>query len=192
MRLQQAKIFEKWEHAPLSWQPDNLGRVGPVSWNDHLHEELGFDPDGFLFCALADRVMHGRYYPPDVIEFFGRWQDEGRKIRKGERILQIAHLPLGIRLPVMTEIYIAVDKEDYCEIGYVTTKHHFGKGRWHLVAQRQDGRVTIDVDANSGPGSFWFWVGLPIARWFQMKAWRKAIESYSLEASSSHAPCQSG
>jgi uncharacterized protein (UPF0548 family) len=127
-------------------------------------------------------MMSGHYYPPDVIECFGPWMDEGRDIRAGDRMLQRARLLPFSRWPglwSMTEIYVAERTATTSTLGYVTTRRHFGRGIWKAELKREGGELTITVEGFSGPASWQFWLGLPVARYLQRRAWRRAIQEFS-------------
>jgi len=126
------------------------------------------------FEELADLIMKGAYYPPEIIRFHGEFQEEDRAIRKGDRVLQ--RLTFGpIRTWTMTEIWVAERDKESCRLGYVTTKCHHGRGIWSATLYKKEGRLWLKVEATSGPQSFWFWIGLPIARAIQMYTWKAAI-----------------
>jgi hypothetical protein len=173
--------YEKYRLSELSWRLVEGGKLPLVAWKDHLSEDLGEDPDGNRFAEISKRMLDGRYYPPDTLEFFGPWMDEGREIRVGDRILQRARLLPFSSWPVlwaMTEVFTAERTATMTTLGYLTTKNHFGKGRWQATLERDGTRLRLTVDAISGPGSLLFWVGLPVARWLQMRAWRRAFETF--------------
>lgn len=170
-----ATRFERYKSAPLTWKPGQSGKPALVSWNDCLDKDLGEDPGGSRFDAIATRMMTGRYYPPQVINFSGDW--EGRELRPGDRILQ--EMKLGpVKLYGMAEIFVAERETNRCKIGYVTTARHYGRGIWSAELFRENGRIRLQVRALSGPGSWLFWIGLPVARYLQMRAWRRAAEDF--------------
>lgn len=173
--------FEPYAHSPLSWHVGQTGKPALISWHDHLEEDLGPDPYGSRFTEISQRMLSGRYYPPDAIEFFGLWQVERRDLRAGDRILQRARLlPFlpSIGLWAMTEAYVAESGDDTASFGYLTTRKHFGRGIWTATLRRTDGQLVLTVDGLSGPQSWLFWLGLPIARALQKRAWRRAVEEF--------------
>lgn len=170
--------FEAWEASPLTWSANDGGTPAWVCFRDSLEVDIGPDPDGDRFDVLAQRMLGGRYYPLDAVEFYGRFQDEARPLRPGDRILQRAPLALGLNAWSMAEVTIAERTEDRCEIGYVTTLRHHGKGIWHAVLTRREGELWLTVESTASPRSFWFWVGLPVARYLQLRARRRAIEEF--------------
>lgn len=173
--------FEDGLSAPLSWSPTEGGRRAFVCFEDRLVEDLGEDSDGIRFKAIAHRMMHGNYYPPDAVQFYGEYGDEKRAIRVGDRIQQRAPLfPLrnGIHFWSMVEIFAAELCEDFCRIGYVTTEKHHGRGIWTATLTRTDGKLSLTVESTASPNSLLFWAGLPFARWMQLRARRRAIEVF--------------
>ena len=170
--------FEDGLKAPLSWSPTEGGRRSIICFEDHLIEDLGADESGSRFTAIAIKMMSGNYYPPDAVEFFGSFQDEKRNIKVGERIQQRAPIFAGLYAWSMVEIYVAEHNDDYCQIGYVTTKKHHGRGIWTATLTRRDGNLSIVVESIASPHSFLFWAGLPLARFLQLRARRRAIEEF--------------
>ncbi|HWA83146.1 MAG TPA: DUF1990 family protein [Fimbriimonadaceae bacterium] len=173
--------FERYRSAPLTWQVGGENRRPAVCWVDERREVLCDADDGSAFDAVADRMMGGRYYPSDALDFFGDWMDEDRTLRAGDRILQRARLLPFCPWPVlwaMTEVFVAERTVSACTLGYATTERHFGRGIWQARLTRLDGRLELIVTSTSGPYSWLFWLGLPIARYLQLRAWRRAFEEF--------------
>lgn len=173
--------YESYRHSPLSWDPLKGGKRPLVAWNDDHTYDLGRDPGGQRFQTVSKRMLSGDYYPPDAISSFGPWIDEDREIRVGDRNLQRARVLPFSAWPVlwsMTEIFVAERTETTCILGYVTTKKHFGRGIWHAELSRRGDALEMHVTGFSGPASWQFWLGLPVARWLQKRAWRRAIEEF--------------
>ena len=126
----EAKIKARFEDgltAPLTWSPTSGGKEAIVCFKDSLTEDLGPDPTGERFKAISDKMLNGQYYPADAVEFFGLHQDENRQMKPGDRIQQIASLG-PISLWSMVEIYVAKRTDTSCQVGYVTTQKHHGRG----------------------------------------------------------------
>ncbi|MGI8923743.1 MAG: DUF1990 family protein [Fimbriimonadales bacterium] len=168
--------YERYLPAKLSWHWDTISD-SPFLWRDVSVEDVGPNMDA-RFEAIADRMMKGNYYPPDAIRFYGPWMDEGRDLRQGDRILQRARVGLFLKLWAMTEVQIAEKTDTTCTIGYLTTKRHFGRGKWQSKLTKDKGRLILAVEATTTPGSLLFWIGLPIARALQRRAWRRAAEEF--------------
>lgn len=177
-RLEQR--FEEYLGAPNTWDPALGGKRGLIGFNDSLEESLPGQLSDRTIEAIIDRMLSGDYYPPDAVQFFGRFRDEGRHLKIGERILQRARmLPFLDRfyLYSMAEIFVAESGHRYCRIGYVTTKRHFGRGIWSATLHEKDGTMKLLVESEAYPGSWQFWVGLPVARYLQLRARRRGIEN---------------
>ncbi len=170
--------FEDGLNAPLSWSPTEGGWRAFVCFEDHLVEEIGPDPDGTRFVAISNKMMNGDYYPPDAVQFYGLFRDEQRTIVAGERIQQRAPIMAGLFAWSMVEIYVAELHSEQCKIGYVTTEKHHGRGIWTATLTRSAGKLSLTVESIASPHSFLFWVGLPIARYLQLRARRRAIEEF--------------
>ncbi len=176
----EAKVKERFEDglsAPLSWSPTEGGKKSPICFEDSLTVDLGPDPTGERFTAIADKILSGNYYPPDAVQFFGLHQDENRPIKPGDRIQQRAPFgPLGFWS--MVEIFMAERTDDTCRIGYVTTEKHHGRGIWSATLMRAAGNLILKVESIANPHSFLFWAGLPFARLLQLRARLRAIQEF--------------
>ncbi|MEI7985233.1 MAG: DUF1990 family protein [Armatimonadota bacterium] len=170
--------FEDGTNAPLSWSPTKGGQRAFICFDDHLVEDIGPDSDGSRFIAISKKMMAGDYYPPDAVQFYGLYQDEQRNVQVGERIQQRAPIFAGLYACSMVEIYVADQTENHCQIGYVTTEKHHGRGIWTATLNRVDGKLKLTVESTASPHSFLFWVGLPVARYLQLRARRRAIEEF--------------
>jgi hypothetical protein len=174
--------YEAYHVAPVTWAAGRADSPGKVIWNDHRSEDLGEDLDGGRFTLIAQQMMNGRYYPPDAIEFFGPWIDEKRELRVGDRILQRARLLPFAPYPAlwaMTEVYVAEWTPLSCTLGYVTTARHFGRGIWTAkLAHSPRSHLILTIEAQTAPQSWLFWVGMPVARWLQKRAWGRAVEVF--------------
>ena len=137
--------------APLSWHPTEGGKRSFVCFEDELVEDLGPDADGTRFNMIAERMLSGRYYPRDAVQFYGRFQDENRPLRPGDRVQQRAPiLPFwdGLVAWSMAEIFVAEKSDSTCSIGYVTTRKHHGRGIWRADLVLANGHLTLTVKSN--------------------------------------------
>jgi len=179
MEAEIERRFREYEHKPLAWDPIKGGKKAFICFNDSLTAGIGEDLTGQRFEIIANRMLSGTYYPMDAVEFFGRFQDEGRNIRPGDRVLQRARLlPFLKKIFVwsMVEIYVAERREDFCQIGYVTTTQHHGRGIWTATLTKEDGELELTIESIASPNSWLFWIGLPFARFLQLRARRRGIE----------------
>jgi len=78
----------------------------------------------------------------------------------------------------MVEIFVAERTEDHCRIGYVTSAMHHGRGIWRAELAWKEGRLSLRVKSTASPQSWLFWLGLPVARYLQLRARRRAIEEF--------------
>ncbi|MEQ1822002.1 MAG: DUF1990 family protein [Fimbriimonadaceae bacterium] len=170
----------KWSKvvaAKRTWDPVAGGRRSLVWWIDDLAVELGHDPDGSVLSAITELALTGNYYPMHVIHFDGLFRAEARHLVPGDRILQT--LKIGpLSLWSGAEIFLAECSESDCNIGYVTTSVHHGRGVWQARIFREGTMLMLRVRSQSGPQSWAFWAGLPLARYLQKRARRKAIERF--------------
>ncbi len=152
-----------------------------MCFEDELVEELGADPNGARFNAIAMKMLNGHYYPKDAVQVFGLFQEEQRLIQSGDRLLQRAPLlPFydGLVAWSMVEIFVAERSETTCSIGYVTTQQHHARGIWRADLVLENGSLKLTVKSTACPRSFLFWLGLPFARFLQLRARRRAVEEF--------------
>ncbi len=177
MKLLDQRKWSKVVSATLTWHPVYGGTRSLVWWQDDLTVELGDDRTGTAFAEISQLAISGNYYPPSVIQFDGTFRSEGRNLRVGDRVLQTLQLgPLPLWSGV--EIFLARCENDECEIGYVTTSAHHGRGIWQARIFCEDGKVMLNVKSKAGPQSWAFWLGLPLARFLQKRARRLAVERF--------------
>jgi hypothetical protein len=185
------------EKCVRTWDPELGGRRALVVFEDDQTYDIGLDSES-RFDEICKRILSGNYYPPDAIVVDGDFQSKRRLIKEGDLLTQAA--PLfgslgGPRLRSLVEIFVAKQSqatqtyaeqlnsgrkqmERFCHFGYVTTNCHHGRGIWQARVEAKDGRLQLRVWSTSMPNSFWFWLGLPIARFLQLRAKRRAIEEF--------------
>lgn len=143
--------------------------------------DLGFDLTGERFRLISDRMVKGHFYPSDAVQYFSEAQDEGRDLRPGDRVLQFApFLPFldGFGVWQTVEIFAADRNENSATLGYVTTAKHHGRGIWKAVLSRDNNMLSMTITSTTCPNSWLFWMGLPLARYLQLRARRRAIEGF--------------
>ncbi len=169
--------FERWKNSPLSWNSKKPTTCW-VRFSDSHEVSLGGDSDGTRFQKIADLMLGGLYYPPEVIRFYSPGLSANNPLHKGTRVLQQASLGLGVTVCSMVEIFLSERSENLCAVGYYTTKHHFACGWWKAKLRLIDGELKLQVESLAMPGSLLYWLGLPIARYLQIKARTEAIERF--------------
>lgn len=171
--------FEKWRKLPLNWSLDDSQAKPAANWDMTVRADLGLDDsDSRRFDAMAEKLLSGNLYPPNVADFYGPWQ--GRLLRTGDRILQACPLFPRLGGPLvwsMVEVYIAQQTEESVTLGYLTTEAHFAKGSWTAKITRANRRLTLEVTSSAVPKSMWFSAGLAYAKRLQHKATMRAVES---------------
>ena len=174
-------LIARAESAPLSWHPKLGGKRAWICFDDHRVFDLDADPHGERFRIIAAQMMSGHYYPSDVIQVSGRFARENRPLRAGDRVVQ--QVPLfgrlgGPLLNSVVEIFVAERTEKRCRIGYVTTNFHFGRGIWSALLILDGNNLKIEAQSTTSPHSWLFWLGLPYARFLQLRARRRAVEEF--------------
>lgn len=177
------KLLQLAETSPVAWDPVKGGRRAWVCFDDDRTYDLGPDPEGSGFDRIATKMLSGDYYPPDAVVFSGKFRTEDRVLRVGDRILQCARMLGklgGPKLYSSAEIFVAEREAGRCKIGYVTTQFHFGRGIWSADLTLKDRQLSIRVTSTASPNHWLFWIGLPVARFLQLRARRRAIEEFRL------------
>lgn len=175
------RMTEAAESASLTWRLETGGKRAWVCFEDDKTYDLGSDEDGTRFEAISQKMLGGDYYPDDSVAFSGRFRDEKRSLQVGDRVVQEA--PLlgrlgGPKAIAVVEMSVAEKSESSTQIGYVTTEIHFGRGIWQANLTREDGRLSLRVFSTVCPNSLWYWIGLPYARYLQLRARRRAVEEF--------------
>jgi hypothetical protein len=181
VRKSEARLQGEAESASLTWDPIKGGKRAWICFDDFKIYDLGPDPTGSRFELISKRMMSGNYYPPDAVRFSGRFRSEKRDLQVGDRIVQQAPLFGKLGGPLMAssaEIYIAELDPDRCEIGYVTSSTHFARGIWSALLERNEGVLKLKVQSTASPNSWQFWLGLPYARFLQVRARHRAVEEF--------------
>lgn len=163
---------------PLSWHPETGGKIAPIVFHDDITISLGPDPSGERLQKLKGKILAGNYYPADAVQFF----PTETTLKPGTRILQRAPIVPGLPWLVatsITEIFIAKTSDSEIHIGYITTARHHGRGIWQAkITRKPDNELEIRVWSTAMPNSLLFWLGLPWARFLQLRARRRAIEEF--------------
>lgn len=169
------KTLLELEKPEVTGAPELMKGRALVQFNDDVTISLGHGPG--LFDRIAEHMMGGHYYPPEIILFEGRFRQEGRDLRKGDRVLQLARLPFlfGYRTKTVTEISVAHKTETSCQIGYYTTSRHFAKGWWQATLTNLDGEISLNVQCQARPQSLVYWLAIPVARYMQQRARKAAM-----------------
>jgi hypothetical protein len=175
------KQFDARKGAFVTWDPVKGGKRAWICYEDKITEDLGPDPTGARFAIIAERMMKGHNYPPDAVQYYCEAHDTQRNLLPGDPVLQRA--PIFPFIPwlgmwSMVRICVAERTDDWCILSYVTTTKHHGRGIWRAELRRIAGRLSIQVTSTTSPNSWLFWLGLPLARFLQLRARRRAIEEF--------------
>ena len=164
------------EPAPDLRAPTRDVVVERAIFKDARTFDLGPDAPG-RFDAMADALLHYRFYPDHVMRHRCTFEDEGRQARPGDRIGMVLLVPLlpgypPIALPATTEVVRAEASPDAAALAYVTTTSHYGKGTWCAEIRPVKGRIALTITSRMTPLHPLALLGLPIYRWFQKRAHR--------------------
>ncbi|MEI6882676.1 MAG: hypothetical protein WCK82_15250 [Bacteroidota bacterium] len=152
-----------------------------IRFSDDLTVDLGDDSTGQRFETISKLRRGRRYYPSDVIRFYSPNIEANQNLETGENILQIFRLLPFSWFPEMysmAQIFVSESTENTSTIGYLTTSKHFAKGWWKAELKRCENKLTLRVRSEAMPGSLLYWIGMPVARYLQLRARRNAIEQF--------------
>jgi hypothetical protein len=171
------KTFKEIETLKVTGSPEQMKGRSLIQFNDSLTMGLGPDPLGEGFTKIADCMMNGDYYPDEIIRFEGRFRQESRTLRVGDRLLQFARFPFlpGYRSQTVAVVSVAERTDRECKIGYYTTSRHFAKGWWQATLSQEEDELVLLVQSQARPQSLVYWLAIPIARFMQVRARRSAI-----------------
>ena len=157
------------------------GEEATALFVDHRHRPLGpWSPAAF--AAAREALLGYRFYPPDVMRRRTQFEEEGRPARVGDRIglgLLLPSLPglPPIQLPAVSEVYALEDGPERVAFGYATTTAHYGEGRWRADVVREGDRLELYVYSHIRPSRWYVWLGLPVYRYFQSRAFHRGADA---------------
>jgi hypothetical protein len=143
--------------------------------------EMGADTPG-RFEAIRDALLGYRFYPDEVMESAAAFKTENRFARVGDRIAMSLCVPVfpglpALRFPATTEIHLLENTPDRAALGYVTTRHHYGRGAWSATLTRADGNLRLELHSRMTPTHPLALLGLPFYRFLQKRAHRLGAEN---------------
>lgn len=177
-----AQFLLDWKEAPLTCPPNP---EMDEHWNmDRYEIILGQDARGDLFRRAARLVLRNVFYPPEVMTAVSDFQEEGRDVREGDRVVQRIRIFQYNTMPLlealtMNEITSVIDEPRRAGFTYTTTAAHSEIGEWSpLVEWRENGEVAlvITVISRMRPGASK--VLRRFARGIQLRAHRLSIENF--------------
>jgi uncharacterized protein (UPF0548 family) len=134
------------------------------------------------FARVSDALLGYRFYPSSVMMRRTQFEDEHRPPRVGDRLglgllmPNLKGLP-RIQLPAIVEVVAAERKPESARFGYRTTNRHYGRGLWVAEVRREDDRLVLEVSSHVRPCRWFVWLGLPVYRWFQVRAFLAGAEN---------------
>lgn len=171
-------------YLPLAPDPDpkiplHCGSEETALFVDHHRRELGiWSPE--RFDRIRNALLRYRFYPPATMMRRAQFEEEGRSSRIGDRLglgLFLPNLP-GLHpvcLAAVVEISQLVDESERVILGYITTRKHYGRGEWVAEVGREGDRMILSVRCHIRPTRWFVWLGLPLYRYFQLRAFHSGF-----------------
>lgn len=167
--------------APDTSVPLNPGSIETARFTDHHRRELGpWSPQSF--AKVRETLLGYRFYPATTMVRQAQFEIEGRPCRRGDRLglgLFLPNLP-GLNplcLDAIVEISTLTDEPERVQLGYTTTRRHYGEGEWLATVSRDKGQMLLEVQCHIRPSRWFVWCGLPLYRHFQLQAFRAGFEN---------------
>jgi hypothetical protein len=134
------------------------------------------------FARVKEALLGYRFYPEHVMVRRTQFEDEGRAVRVGDRLglgLFVPNLPglAPLMLPAVVEVDVVEAGAERVELGYVTTRRHYGRGIWRAEVKREGESLVLTVSYHVRPSRWFVWCGLPVYRCFQLAAFRAGADN---------------
>lgn len=134
------------------------------------------------FARVKEALLGYRFYPEHVMVRRTQFEDEGRAVRVGDRLglgLFVPNLPglAPLMLPAVVEVDVVEAGAERVELGYVTTRRHYGRGIWRAEVKREGESLVLTVSYHVRPSRWFVWCGLPVYRRFQLAAFRAGADN---------------
>ena len=134
------------------------------------------------FARVKEALLGYRFYPEHVMVRRTQFEDEGRAVRVGDRLglgLFVPNLPglAPLMLPAVVEVDVVEAGAERVELGYVTTRRHYGRGIWRAEVKRDGESLVLTVSYHVRPSCWFVWCGLPVYRRFQLAAFRAGADN---------------
>jgi len=171
-------------YSPMPPEPDptiplNCGTEETAVYIDRHRRELGaWSPESF--AKVREALLAYRFYPAKTMIRKTQFEEENRAARIGDR-LGLGLLPPNlpglhpVSLSAVVEINVLVDEPGMVELGYTTTRKHYGRGEWVAEVRREGGKMILEVRCHIRPTRWFVWCGLPLYRYFQLQAFHSGF-----------------
>jgi hypothetical protein len=175
-------FLDEWRTAPLTY---TSGQPIDETWHTDHHEEIitaNATPE--QFARARDLLLRYHFYPLRLMEHVSDFSRANRLMQPGDRIVQrIQGLYLfGVPMVAgitMNEVTAVIDEPRRVGFTYMTTAAHTEMGEWSAqINWRDDGALTLTIDAISRMAYHMPRLMAPYARHAQLRAHDRGMESF--------------
>lgn len=177
-----SQLLVTWRDAPRTYFP---GQEDDPTWNADRYEViLGQDVSGTLFEKAARLALQNQFYPADVLTAVSDFDQAGRTMRAGDRVLQrirvvqVGQQPI-LEVLTMNEITEVIEDARRVSFTYATTAAHAEVGEWSpSVVWRENGEVALilEIVSRFRPGTSYF--SRRFSRRMQLRAHRRSLDTF--------------
>lgn len=169
-------LLAQWRNAPLTFRAgDPLPNAHRDDYDVVVREYASADH----FARAADLLLRYRFYPPDVMLHTSDFDQQRRRMRIGDRIVQRIRLLPGLDMLTMNEVTRVTDEPRCTGFTYCTTAKHDEVGQWSAeVALDDAGALHLHIHS-TGKANLPFFLR-PFARFIQLRAHRRGIATFKV------------
>jgi hypothetical protein len=169
-----AQLLAQWRSAPLTFRAgDALPNAHSDDYDVIVREHA--TPDHF--ARAADLLLRYRFYPPDVMLHTSDFEQQRRRMKVGDRIVQRIHILPGLDVLTMNEVVRVTNEPRHAGFAYATTQKHDEVGQWSAEVTLDDaGALHLRIHS-IGKANLPFFMR-PIARRIQLRAHRRGIDTF--------------
>jgi uncharacterized protein (UPF0548 family) len=118
-----------------------------------------------------------RFYPPDVMMHTSDFDQQRRRMKTGDHIVQRIRILPGLDVLTMNEVMRMTDESRSAGFAYATTAKHDEVGQWSADVTLDDaGALHLRIHS-VGKANLPFFMK-PFARWIQLRAHRRGIAAF--------------
>lgn len=104
-----------------------------------------------------DFLFDYKIFPSSIMTFFSQWEQEKRKMKIGDTILQQVFIPpiktFSQKIVFGVRINSIVDEAERKGFSYVTIEGHVEKGESTFTVEKGDGKLIFKIKTFSEPGN---------------------------------------
>lgn len=167
-------LLAQWRSAPLTFR---AGDALPNAHTDDYDVVVRNHATADHFARAADLLLRYRFYPPDVMLHTSDFDQQRRRMRAGDRIVQRIRLFPGFDVLTMNEVTRVTNAPRCAGFTYTTTAKHDEVGQWSVdVALDDAGALHLRIHS-IGKANLPLFLR-SIARFIQLRAHRRGIATF--------------